>query len=1002
MEKTEKKIAPEFLTGGGEMGEIIRNYDWANSPLGIPENWEPSLKTCVRIMLSSTQPIWLGWGRELIKLYNDPYLNIVRGKHPWALGQPASVVWKELWKDIGPALNNAMKRDIGYYTESQLLIMERSGFPEETYYTFSYTPVLGENGKPSGIICYNTADTERIINERALKTLKELDVLAHRKSESDVYEQTILALEMNDKDFPFAILHRIEEDGKTCLLESASSIDFGKRKLSTHTTVEELDRQLEGFASAVARNRMTLSEKIAESAHFPKGGWDVSPHFMTHVPINGANRKFPLAILTTGLNPYRKFDDGYRNFVQLVADQVSLSISNVIALEEERKRAKALEELDKAKTIFFSNISHEFRTPLTLMLGTIEEGLNDSTTEQGSRNRMEVAHRNALRLLKLVNTLLDFSRIESGRQKAIYALTDLASLTRDLAGHFRSVIEKAGLEFLVNTEQIRKPVFVDQQMWEKIVFNLLSNAFKYTLKGAVSLRLYENAEQVVLEVQDTGVGIPAEELPRMFERFHRVEKVVGRSYEGTGIGLSLIKELVNLHGGEISVASQLGEGSLFKVTIPLGKEHLPEDRIHETPQPLDEMVADAYLEEATSLLDKVSVSEGPSGFENHVKPKILVVDDNADMRSYLQSLLKRKFHVDTASNGAEAIEKVASDPPNLILSDIMMPIMDGIEMVGKLKENGQTSQIPVILLTARAGEESRIEGYLTGADDYLIKPFSANELLSRVRVQLDLSSKRNEVRDKIKESEKQLKAEVALRTSELEKSLKELESFNYVASHDLQEPLRKIQTFIALLVKERDNPALWLRYATKIQESSERMSDLINSLLNYSRISGSIDSFSNTDLNKILDDVLIDEELLISEREASFTCSRLPVIRAIPVQMHQLFSNLINNSIKFSVRKPVIRIESEIVNGHELPIQSDDPDRKFAQIKFIDNGIGFETQYKDQIFKLFQRLHSKSEYKGTGVGLSIVRKIVDTHGGQILAESTMDEGSTFTIWLPIE
>ena len=247
-----------------------------------------------------------------------------------------------------------------------------------------------------------------------------------------------------------------------------------------------------------------------------------------------------------------------------------------------------------------------------------------------------------------------------------------------------------------------------------------------------------------------------------------------------------------------------------------------------------------------------------------------------------------------------------------------------------------------------------------------------------------------------------LKFEVTTRTGALEKSMKELESFNYVASHDLQEPLRKIRTFISLLIKDKDDPVLWTRYANKIQESAQRMSELINSLLNYSRISESGEAFVSTDLNKVLGDVLIDEELLIAEHEASVLCSGLPVIHAIPIQMHQLFSNLINNSIKFSARKPEIRIESELVTGDGLPFKQDDPNKLFAQIRFKDNGIGFDPQYKEQIFKLFQRLNSRTQYKGTGVGLSIVRKIVETHNGRIQADSAINEGSTFTIWLPVE
>jgi len=738
----------DFLSGGGEMGERIRNFDWSQTSLGDPKQWQNSLRTCVRIMLSSSQPIWIGWGNDLIKLYNDPYIDIVRGKHPGALGQPASVVWKDIWKDIEPLLSRAMIKDQGTYVEAQLLIMERSGFPEETYYTFSYTPVLGDDGKPAGIICYNVSDSERIINERSLKTLQQMDTLAQKKTEREVYEQASKALETNDKDFPFALIYKIEDDGSKATLVASTDNTEDHSEIRKEINLEKPGIHSTNIAQAVAENRIIESINNGRWKNLPKGAWDVMPHGFVHVPIKAANKKFPFAILTIGLNPYRKFDTSYQNFVQLIADRISLGVNNVMANEEERKRIKALEELDKAKTIFFSNISHEFRTPLTLMLGNIEEALNEPESVPKNLERMNATHRNAMRLLKLVNTLLDFSRIESGRQKAFYSLTDIVSYTNNLAANFRSIVEKAGLKFIVKADSIIQPVYIDKQMWEKIVFNLLSNAFKYTLEGSITLRLFTDNENVFFEVEDTGVGIPEKELPRMFERFHRVENVVGRSYEGTGIGLSLIKELVQLHGGTIDVKSKEGKGSIFIVKIPFGKEHLPAEQTYETPLGLEDVVSDAYIEEAISLLENKEHAHLNSGSTDHIST-VLVVDDNADMRQHIQSLLQKHFTVLTAANGMEALQKLRSEKPSLVLSDIMMPVMNGIELLKAIKEDKQHNHIPVILLTARAGEESKIEGYQTGADDYLVKPFSGKELFARIDAQIKIAKKRDNAEQNI-------------------------------------------------------------------------------------------------------------------------------------------------------------------------------------------------------------------------------------------------------------
>ena len=755
--KIAEKMVPEFLTGGGEMGERIRNFDWSKTSLGNPGQWPQGLKTCVRIMLSSPQPIWIGWGQDLTKLYNDAYIDIVRGKHPQALGQPSSVVWKDIWKDIEPLLTKAMVKDEGTYVESQLLIMERSGFPEETYYTFSYTPVLGDNGKPAGIICYNTADTERIINERSMKTLQHLDSLAHKKNEQEIYEEAARALESNPQDFPFAIIYKLDSEGKSA--EMIAAAGFKKNETKLPSTIDLEDPEQKNIAKAAIQNTIVVAPNNIRSKSIPKGAWDVIPHQLIQVPVKSTNKKLPLAILTIGLNPYRKFDDVYRNFVQLIADQVSLGITNVLAYEEERKRAKALEELDKAKTLFFSNISHEFRTPITLMLGPLEELLNKSTPDFNSNDKqnLEVTHRNTLRLLKLVNSLLDFSRIESGRQQATYVLTDICSFTKNLASNFRSVIEKAGLQFIVDTDSFIQPLYVDREMWEKIVFNLLSNAFKYTLEGKVSISLSVDNSQALLTVEDTGVGVPEKELPNMFERFHRVQSTAGRTYEGTGIGLSLVKELVHLHKGTISVESEEGKGSRFMVRIPFGKEHLPLTQIHETDHSFDEIISNVYVEEASTLLDaeldKVRIEHTGPGKKEKDAPTVLIVDDNADMRHHIESLIGKKYNTITASNGMDALHKINESMPAVVLSDIMMPVMDGLQLLKELRTNPKTVNIPVILITARAGEESRIEGYETGADDYLVKPFSSNELLARIKAQIRVAT----TRKKIADSEKQFR-----------------------------------------------------------------------------------------------------------------------------------------------------------------------------------------------------------------------------------------------------
>jgi CheY-like chemotaxis protein len=297
---------------------------------------------------------------------------------------------------------------------------------------------------------------------------------------------------------------------------------------------------------------------------------------------------------------------------------------------------------------------------------------------------LDTTYRTAVRLLKLVNTLLDFSRIEAGRAQASYVPTDLASLTRDLASAFRSAICRAGLTFEVDCAELPEDVFVDHDMWEKIVLNLLSNALKFTFEGKIAVKLAKQGDQIQLSVTDTGTGIPEHELPHVFERFHRVEGTVARTHEGSGIGLALVTELVKLHGGQIHAHSKVGEGSTFTVTIPRGSAHLPTERIGAARTLASTATGAApFVQEAMRWLpggEHVShelVTTLPSLREDSVAgSEILVADDNADMRDYLVRLLRERYKVRSCSDGAEALALVQKNAPDLVLTDVMMPKLD--------------------------------------------------------------------------------------------------------------------------------------------------------------------------------------------------------------------------------------------------------------------------------------------------------------------------------------
>jgi PAS domain S-box-containing protein len=484
------------------------------------------------------------------------------------------------------------------------------------------------------------------------------------------------------------------------------------------------------------------------------------------LPVTSRGEGGLFGILVAGVNAARKLDVEYRTFYELIAGQIATAIQNARASEEERKRIEALAEIDRAKTAFFSNVSHEFRTPLTLMLGPVEELLARSHTDlsPAAKRQLELVNRNGTRLLRLVNTLLDFSRLEAGRMQAVYQPTDLASFTIDLASVFRSATERAGLDLELDCPKLAEPVFVDRGMWEKIVLNLVSNAFKFTFDGKISISLRQSGGDVELRVRDTGVGIPEHELPRLFDRFHRIENAKSRTHEGSGIGLALVLELVKLHGGRVRVESVYGQGSTFIVSVPLGTAHVPADRLNGSRSLASTAIGAApFVEEALRWLPETEQQDLEEEIlpdhelmplpyapavqdeaESANRPLILVADDNADMRQYLTRLLSERYRVEAVPDGQAALDAVRARSPKLVLTDVMMPRLDGFGLLRELRSAPDTRTLPIILLSARAGEESRVEGMEQGADDYLIKPFSARELMARVQTHLEMARIREE------------------------------------------------------------------------------------------------------------------------------------------------------------------------------------------------------------------------------------------------------------------
>jgi signal transduction histidine kinase/DNA-binding response OmpR family regulator len=731
LDSRERPSAAATLPAGGVMGQLIRDKDWAATPLGPIAHWPQSLRTAVGICTASRFPMAIWWGPEAVQLYNDGYAVVLGAKHPHSLGQSGMECWAEIWEVVGPLYAEVMEHGRSTWSNDLLLLMDRHGYLEETYFTFSYSPIHDESGRVGGqlIICAET--TERVIGERRLRTLRDLGTrTAQARTVVEACEVAAAILAENPDDVPLAALYLVEAGGGA--LRAASAGPAGELP-----------------------ERLALRGPAADLAPILP---DVAGEIVV-LPITGAAHAAPLGFLVAAASPRRRLDDSYRGFFELVARQVATAALNAQALEDARRRAEVLAELDRAKTAFFSNVSHEFRTPLTLLLGPLEDALADPAAplSGAQRERAEVAHRNALRLLRLVNTLLDFTRLEAGRIEAAFEATDLPALTADLASGFRSAAERAGLRFTVACDPLPAPTYVDHDMWEKIVFNLVSNALKFTASGEIAVRLRGDASTVALEVRDTGSGIPADELPRIFERFHRVRERRGRTQEGTGIGLALVQELVRLHGGTVEVRSVLGEGSTFVVTIPTGRDHLPADRVGIAPRPSAGAVGSApYVAEALRWGAPAALTTGRQG------PRVIVADDNADMREYVVRLLGEGWRVEAVGDGTAALEAVRREPADLVISDVMMPGLDGFELLAAMRADPRARAVPMILLSARAGEEARVEALAAGADDYLVKPFAARELVARAEGLLALTRVRREAEIAVRESEERYRAFIEL------------------------------------------------------------------------------------------------------------------------------------------------------------------------------------------------------------------------------------------------
>jgi signal transduction histidine kinase/ActR/RegA family two-component response regulator len=748
---------------------LMSRVDWSSSLLGPREKWPPTFRNALSICLGSRFPTAVLWGPEFVLFYNDAYQQIL-GKKQRAFGRPCFEVWGELRSILEPIFEDTFATGAAAWAEKQLLPVERNGYIEEAFFTYSLSAIEEDDGAIAGLLATVSETTKQVIGDRRLRILSSLaEELSQARCLADTCERAVRMIARHPHDVPLSLVYLFDEDETRARLYHSLRADL----IAAREVIEATDATTAAWPLFDlldgGRPFVVLEDVRRRFGDLPSVVWPEPVEKAVLVRIPRPNHGRPYGVLVVGVSPRRALDDDYLAFFRLIASHLGNAFANAIAHEQERARARALGELDRAKTDFFSNVSHEFRTPLTLMLAPVADLLADEgkTLSTMQREQLELVQRSSQRLLKLVNTLLQFSRIEAGRADASFESTDLSSLTTDLASIFRSTIEKAGLRLELAMSDLGEEVFVDHDMWAKIVLNLISNAFKHTFDGGITVSLARKGDGVELVVSDTGIGIPASELRNIFTRFHRVPRARSRSHEGSGIGLSLAEQLVRLHGGTIDVKSEEGRGSSFIVRLPLGRAHLPSNSV--APRlPSTHVALSAYASEAGRWLPDASEGVAPPTEENGVEDRfaagaiepdhggdatdparepdahVLVVDDNADIRDYMKRLLGEKWRVSTAVDGREALNIALHERIDVVLADVMMPRLDGIGLVRALRAATATRTLPIILVSARAGEDASAEGLETGADDYLIKPFHSRELIARVRTHIALGRARRE------------------------------------------------------------------------------------------------------------------------------------------------------------------------------------------------------------------------------------------------------------------
>lgn len=996
MKDRRRSIHP--FVGSSMMDGLLGRLDWAKTPVGTPDTWPGTWRAALRMCLDSFVPMVVLLGEEFLLVYNDACVPVVGGRHPRCLGKGAAAEWPEIWSSlIEPMVNHVIRTGEPAGSDDLYLPLERNGYPEETHMAFAVSAIREDDGAPTALLVTLRETTERVLVARLVQCL---DGLSTRCFPAETAEDacSIAAEVMSGylRDLPFTLMYLVDADGQHARLAAHSGLIEATADVAPPSISLTGEAQSDPFSVGRVINTQTpaechgIRERVAPRVRDPM----FAPHLAMTVPLADPSGGIG-GVLVMGTNPMRPETEG-KKLSNAVAARLTTAIANAKVKQRTRERTEALAALDRAKTLFLSDVSHEFRTPLTLLLSPLEDVLRSRSLAVADRELLQTSRRAATRLLKLVQSLLDFSRVEAGRIQAAFEPADLGTLTADLASLFRSTFERAHIALVVESTPLTEPVYVDRDMWEKIVLNLLSNAFKFTLTGEVSVRLALQDEWVALAVRDTGCGISPEDLPRVFERFHRGETTRARSAEGSGIGLSLVQELVKLHGGTVSVASEVDQGTTVTVRIHRGTKHLPAEQAH---SPRRQNLAGGvapYIEEISGWLgdqDEPVASGKPAKPQSakRVSPapaesaeRILVVDDNADMRRYLCRILQEHWKVETASDGMLALARLRKSAPDLVVADLMMPGLDGLSLLGAMRDDAKLVDVPVMVLSARVNEDASIDALNAGADDYLPKPFSARELVARVAVQL--------ARARLRRAERAAR-EVAEQRSFMKDELV------LMLSNSLRNPLNVMLNTLALLKDQNVAGEEARRALELIRASTREQHRLVDEVHDVSCITAgcfNIERARIASLSSLVNAEIDAIRPVAGARRVrleSFIDSGAGPLEGDAERLRQIVHNLLAHALACTAAGGNVIIEC---HGR----------KDYAELVVRDNGAGIAADAIPHLFDpQWQMRHARADGVRTGgvwLGLAVVHRIVELHGGRILASSDGPSmGAVFTVRLPL-